>query len=209
VKSWFQYFYRKSRKKQVKSSDDMILLGKKVLFFLFFMSLLLYPHYSPYSHITHDMTWFSHFFWLYSFVVNQTLGIIHESGHGICYLFSCPKFVMVLNGTLFQVGFPLGVAYYYRQRKNLFAYYTTLFIIGISLQYTAWYISTANEGRIVPATKSFLGVDGYHDFYYLLKKIGLLSFYSEISFIVQGAAYGLMIYAVWKMFHASFGSPRG
>jgi len=177
---------------------------KKSLFFLFTFFLLLYPHYSPYA--DHMTTWVSHLFSLYSFVVNQTLGIIHESGHGVCYILPCPQFVMVLNGTLFQIGFPLGVAYYYRLKKNFFASYIALFITGISLQYTAWYISTVNEGKIVPASKSFLGVDGYHDFYYLFEKIGVLPFYAEIAFFVKSIAYGVMIYAVWKMFLEAFAS---
>lgn len=134
------------------------------------------------------------------FISNQTLGMIHEGGHGVCYILPCPGFIMVINGTLFQLLFPLGIAYYYKRKGNFFASYIALFFVGFSLQYTAWYISTAGEGLHLPAAKSFLGVDGYHDFNYLLSTIGLLAYNFLISGLTKLVAYGLMLWAVVKIF---------
>jgi len=147
---------------------------------------------------------FKMFFQFYFFVSNQTLGMVHEAGHGVCYILPCPRFMMVINGTLFQVGFPLGIAYYYKNKMNAFGTYIALFFTGFSLQYTAWYISTSHEGSHVSAAKSFLGVDGYHDFNYILNIFGLLPYDSLISTMVKTFAYMLMFYAVIKMFVRAF-----
>jgi len=120
----------------------------------------------------------------------------------------CPEFIMVLNGTLFQVLFPAGVAYYYKKKGNRFAMYIALFFVGFSLQYTAWYISTAHEGLILPAHKSFLGVDAYHDFNYLLSAMGLMQYESLISGLTRLVAYLLMIIAVLGMFFGAFSNKN-
>ena len=179
--------------------------AKKSLVLIFAVWLLLFPTLSPFEpHHANAHTLLQNIFNLYFFIVNQTLGIIHEAGHGVCYLLPCPEALMVANGTLFQVGFPLLAGYYYKKRGDLFALYIAYFFTGFSLQYTAWYISTAHEGLILPASKSFLGVDGYHDFNYLLDAVGLLPYDSVISGIVRGAAYLLMLSAVVKMFFYAY-----
>lgn len=147
-----------------------------------------------------------YFFTLYQFIINQTLGIVHEGGHGVCYILPCPKFMMVLNGTLFQWFFPLGIAYYYKRKGNLSAFYAGLFILGMSMDYTSWYMSTAHEGAILPAYKSFLGVDAMHDFHYIFSTLGVLSYESLISGFTKVVAYLLMIFAVFGMFFDAFAS---
>jgi len=57
---------------------------------------------------------------------------------------------------------------------------------------------------MVSASKSFLGVDGYHDFHYILSTLGLLPYESLIAAIVKFVAYVLMYYAVFKMFFEAF-----
>ena len=141
---------------------------KQVVFWLILLFFLLYLKYKPYTsnqEIIKGTT--EYLFYLYHFIINQTIGIVHEGGHGICYLFPCPRFIIVVNGTLFQWLFPLGVAYYYKKHQQMVGYFLGIFILGISLDYTAWYMSTAQESAIVPASKSFLDVDGIHDFHYL------------------------------------------
>ena len=170
--------------------------------------LLLFPHHAPWEPAYEQNSGLlQQIFILYFFIANQTLGIIHESGHGVCYILSCPEFMMVLNGTVFQVLFPAGIAYYYKKKGNLFAMYIALFFVGFSLHYTAWYISTAHEGLILPAHKSFLGVDAYHDFNYMLSAMGLLAYESLIAGLTRFVAYVIMIIAVLWMFFDAF-SPK-
>ncbi len=44
--------------------------------------------------------------------------IVHEAGHGVCYLLPCPQFLTFLNGTLFQLALPIIFIYYYYKRGN-------------------------------------------------------------------------------------------
>ncbi len=202
----FKYLHTKNSKKEGKhSSLEVTPLAKKVLLLLFVVFLLLFPHYAPWeSDRTQDNTILGQIFMLYFFIANQTLGIIHESGHGVCYILPCPEFFMVLNGTLFQLLFPAGIAYYYKRKGNRFAMYVALFFVGFSLHYTAWYISTAHEGLILPASKSFLGVDAYHDFNYLLTAMGLMQYESFIAGLTRFMAYLIMVVAVIGMFFGAF-----
>jgi hypothetical protein len=143
-------------------------------------------------------------FILYQFIITQTLGIVHEAGHGVCYLLSCPQFFMVLNGTLFQWLLPLGIGYYYKKRGNLMAFYIGVFILGISMDHTAWYMATAHQGPILPAHKSFLGVDAIHDFHYLFSSLGVLAYTSFIAGVTKTAGILLMIGTVIAMFFEAF-----
>ncbi len=147
-------------------------------------------------------------FFIYHFIINQTLGIVHEGGHGICYILPCPQFLMILNGTLFQWLFPLGVGYYFYKKGNLMAFYMGLFILGISMDYTSWYMSTAHEGLHLPASKSFLGVDALHDFNYLFTALGVLPYEALISGITKMFAYLLMLGAVIAMFFEAFSNEK-
>lgn len=204
--SYFKHFHPKNSKKESKrSSSEATPLAKKVLLLIFVIFLLLFPHYAPWEvDYTQDNTILKQIFTLYFFIANQTLGIIHESGHGVCYILACPEFVMVLNGTVFQLLFPAGIAYYYKRKGNRFAMYIALFFVGFSLHYTAWYISTAHEGLHLPASKSFLGVDAYHDFNYLLTAMGLMQYESFIAGLTRFIAYLLMVISVIGMFFGAF-----
>jgi len=197
------------KKKKEKKSDSISKHTEIFVAFLFLFFLLLFIQYAPYiqSH-SQNHTWSEQVFQLYFFIINQTLGMVHEAGHGVCYILPCPRFVMVINGTLFQIAFPLGIAYYYKRKMHHFAMLISLFFTGFSLQYTAWYISTSHEGAFVPASKSFLGVDGYHDFHYILNVLGLLPYDSLVSGLVKVCAYILMFYAVGKMFVLAFSQTK-
>jgi len=195
----FRYLHRDGEeRKQVLHC--LTVNTKRLIVIIFVLFLLFFPHYAPWEPgYEQNHGFMQTIFTLYFFVVNQTLGIVHEGGHGICYLLLCPEFVMVANGTLFQLLFPGLIAYYYKRKGNLFAALIALFFVGFSLQYTAWYISTAHEGLILPASKSFLGVDGYHDFNYILSTVGLLPYDSLIAGMTRFVAYLIMIVSVIGM----------
>lgn len=183
--------------------------AKKALFILFILFLLLYLNYKPYASTPHQITRITEYlFAIYQFIINQTLGIVHEGGHGVCYILSCPKFVMVSMGTLFQWAFPLGIALYYRKKGNTIAFLIGIFILGISMDYTAWYMSTAHEGAILPAHKSFLGIDALHDFHYIFSTLGVMGYASLISGFTKAVGHLLMIGAVVGMFFEAFSNKR-
>jgi len=87
-------------------------------------------------------------------------------------------------------------------------FYMGLFILGISMDYTAWYMSTAHEGLYLPAHKSFLGVDAYHDYNYIFSALGVMAYESLISGITRTIAYLLMIGSVFVMFFEAFSNKR-
>lgn len=89
------------------------------------------------------------------------------------------------------------------------AFLIGVFILGISMDYTAWYMSTSHEGAFLPAHKSFLGVDALHDFHYIFSTLGVLSYESLISDMTRVTAYILMIISVIKMFFEAFSNERG
>ena len=179
--------------------------AKKALFIIFFISLVLFSKFAPYGNTqliadTIDKKIFT----LYFFIVNQTLGIVHEGGHGVCYLLHCPEFFTAANGTIFQLLFPFLIGYYYKKKKHIFKWLIAIFFLGISLHYTAWYISTADQGLFLPANKSFLGVDGKHDFNYILSSLNILKYNHLISGIFRFIAFCIMIYSVVYMFLLAF-----
>lgn len=183
--------------------------AKKAVLGIFLFFLILYVQYKPYSHTVHTPSGLlEHLFILYQFIITQTLGIVHEAGHGVCYILPCPKFVMISMGTIFQWAFPLGIALYYRKKENTIAFLIGLFILGISIDYTAWYMSTAHEGALLPAHKSFLGVDALHDFHYIFSSLGVLGYESFISGLAKVTAHLVMIVAVIGMFFEAFSNQK-
>lgn len=179
--------------------------AKKAVTALLVIFFLLFPHYSVF--LGHPGTmhgWIESLLRLTSFVANQTLGIVHESGHGICYLLPCPQILTAAMGTIFQWLFPAGVAWYYWHRGERFGAMVALFFLGFSMQYTAWYISTAHEGRILPAARSFLGVDSYHDFHEILSHFGILRYDGLIAGLTRFAAYMVMVVSLIGMVLEAF-----
>ena len=175
--------------------------AKLLISLIFLVLLILFPAYSPMTGTRgDDGTITSTIFNLYFFIIDQTLGIVHEAGHGVCYILPCPEPLMVANGTIFQLLFPSLIAYYAKRKGEIFYSFVALFFVGFSLYYTSWYISTSDRGPIVPASESFLGVDGYHDFHYLLGHLGLLSHYRGISDLFRVISYAIMIFSVVSMF---------
>ncbi len=63
---------------------------------------------------------------------------------------------------------------------------------------------SAHEGLILPAHKSFLGVDAIHDFNYMLSTMGLLAYESLIAGLTRFVAYLIMFIAVIGMFFDAF-----
>jgi hypothetical protein len=205
-KNPFKHLYEDKDEAEQSGSSHIV---KKVTLAIFVLFLLFFPHYAPWepSYQKGDSL-LQIIFTLYFFVANQTLGIVHEAGHGLCYILPCPEFLTMANGTLFQLLFPGLIGYYYYKKGNRFAAFIALFFVGFSLHYTAWYISTAHEGLILPAHKSFLGVDAIHDFNYMLSKMGLLAYESLIAGSTRLVAYLIMLIAVTGMFFDAFSNTK-
>ena len=206
----FKYLHEDhAEREQTESSLHSKIMAKRVTLGIFVAFLLLFPHYEPWEpSYEQDGSLVQMIFTLYFFVANQTLGIVHEGGHGVCYILPCPEFLTMANGTIFQLLFPGLIGFYYYRKGNLFAALIALFFVGFSLQYTAWYLSTAHEGLVLPAHKSFLGVDAIHDFNYMLTKMGLLAYESMLAGVTRFVAYMIMLISVIGMFFNAFPNNR-
>ncbi|MDR2151996.1 MAG: hypothetical protein LBO72_04160, partial [Helicobacteraceae bacterium] len=159
--------------------------AKKTTTVILIIFMALFTVYAPYERkVIYPDGFLEHVFTLFYFVVNNVFMIVHEAGHGVCYILRCPEFITAANGTVFQLGFPYLLGFISKKQGNIFGYFMGLFFLGFSMQYTAWYISTAHEGLRLSASKSFLGVDSFHDFNYILSTLGLLSANWFISVLV-------------------------
>jgi hypothetical protein len=69
-------------------------------------------------------------------------------------------------------------------------------------------MSTAHEGLLLPAHKSFLGVDAIHDFNYIFSTLGVLNYESLISGMTRIIAYFLMVGSVIGMFFEAFSNEQ-
>ncbi len=183
--------------------------AKKFLAVLFFLSFLMFAKYAPYSDaqlIADNLG--KQLFTLYFFIVNQTLGIVHEGGHGVCYILHCSEFITAANGTVFQLLFPFLVGYYYKRRGQLFIFLIGLFFLGVSLHNTAAYVLSADQGPYLPASKSFLGVDALHDFNFILSQLHILEYNKLFAGLLRFTAFALMIYSVGHMYILAFFSTK-
>ena len=183
--------------------------AKKFLALLFFFSFLMFAKYAPYSdtQLVGDSLG-KQLFILYFFIVNQTLGIVHEGGHGVCYILHCSEFITAANGTVFQLLFPSLVGYYYKRRGQFFIFLIGLFFLGISLHNTAAYVLSADQGPYLPASKSFLGVDALHDFNFILSQLHILDYNKLLAGFLRFVAFCLMIYSVGYMYILAFFDNR-
>jgi len=189
---------------------DRAPLSHKVAVIVLACFMLLFFKYRPYEHSGFiPQSTVDNLFALYFFISNQTLGMVHESGHGVCYLLGCPLFISTLNGTVFQLLFPLLAGYYYKRRGQRLGWLIGLFFLGFSLHYTAWYMSTAHVRSIVPASEAFLGVEGLHDFNYIFSQLHLLQYNRGIARVTQLGATLIMLYATLRMLlHAFWPAPQ-
>jgi len=116
--------------------------------------------------------------------------IVHESGHGVCYLLSCPEFLTFANGTLFQLALPLIAIFYYKKRQNTLGIGLGLMWFAQNLIYVAWYMSYAQTPNKYPF---FLGGSATHDFWYMFSQLGLLEYDGFISGVVRVLAVILLL----------------
>jgi len=122
-------------------------------------------------------------------LVNGANMIVHESGHGVCYLLSCPQFMTSLNGTLFQLLLPMIFIFYYYKRANPLAVGLGVLWLAQNLVYVAWYMSYAQTPNKYPF---FLGGAATHDFWYMFSQLGILEYDGLIAGVVRAVALLLL-----------------
>ncbi|MBI3726148.1 hypothetical protein HY251_19640 [bacterium] len=130
---------------------------------------------------------------------------IHELGHFVFRPFG--EFVSICGGSLFQCLVPfIGLAMFLRQRD----YFAAAFSFGwlsTNLFYVATYCSDARSMQIPLLSPG--GGDAYHDWNYILDRMGLLRFDHALAFLMRGAAaLSALVFLVvgsWLLWHMARG----
>jgi hypothetical protein len=112
--------------------------------------------------------------------------VIHEAGHMLFRWFG--EFLMVIGGTLGQLGVPAGIAVYFYLRSERFSSAVSLFWFGQNFFNISNYIKDA-QAMEMPLVSIGGGEDTIHDWNYLLLKFNVLRHDHAIgsSFVVIGA----------------------
>ena len=134
-------------------------------------------------------------------LINGANMIVHEAGHGICYLLPCPQFFTALNGTLFQLALPVIFIYYYYKRENKILAGLGSVWLAQNLVYVAWYMSYAQTPNLYPF---FLGGSAIHDFWYIFSQLGVLEYDWLISGFVRVVAVILLFCSYMYLLYISF-----
>ncbi len=134
-------------------------------------------------------------------LINGANMIVHEAGHGICYLLPCPQFFTFLNGTLFQLTLPIIFIYYYYKRENKILAGLGSVWLAQNLVYVAWYMSYAQTPNLYPF---FLGGSAIHDFWYIFSQLGVLEYDWLISGFVRVVAVILLFCSYMYLLYISF-----
>lgn len=109
------------------------------------------------------------------FILDHFNLLIHEGGHGIFSLFG--GFIYTLGGTLMQITLPLIFIYYFLSHRKKAGVQISLVWLGQNLMNISVYAADAQE-RNLPLLG---GNKVYHDWHYLLGKMGLLEYDNNIA----------------------------
>ena len=134
-------------------------------------------------------------------LINGANMIVHEAGHGVCYLLPCPQFFTSLNGTLFQLALPVIFIYYYYKRENSILAGLGSIWLAQNLVYVAWYMSYSQTPNLYPF---FLGGSAIHDFWYIFSQLGVLEYDWLISGFVRVIAVILLLCSYLYLLYISF-----
>ncbi len=122
------------------------------------------------------------------FMQNVNL-IFHEAGHVLMTLFG--RILMLLGGTIFEIGIPLLVAVYFFLKRQYFSASVTLWWTSTALLSVSIYASDARE-RLLPL---ITGDRATHDWFQILGHYNLLEYddtVGNIFFFLGSLTLGLM-----------------
>jgi len=125
----------------------------------------------------------------YTLIDNANL-IIHEAGHFFFSFFG--SFIHAAGGTLMQILFPSFISFYFLRNGYRTGVQVFVFWLGQNLINISVYAADA-ETRILP----LLG-NGKHDWYYMLRELGILGQSEFVGIFFFGMA--ILILAISLLF---------
>jgi hypothetical protein len=123
--------------------------------------------------------------------------IIHETGHLLFMLF--PQFVYILGGSFFQIFVPCFALGYFILTHQKLATIFSLFWIGNNIINVAVYIKDSQAMRL----PMFLGMNGIHDWNWLLTQMNLLEYDWLIGNMVFGCGIIFLLISICWLVIAS------
>lgn len=117
----------------------------------------------------------------YGLIDNADL-VIHEAGHVFFMLFG--KFIYTAGGTLMQIIFPLGLCIYFFYNMYRTGVQVCLLWLGQNLINISVYAADARAHKL----HLLGGSKVYHDWTYLLSRLGLLEYDIEAGYLFLGLA---------------------
>ena len=115
---------------------------------------------------------------------------LHEAGHPLVGLFS--ERLMVYGGTLFQLGFPLAVAWHFHRREHAVGVAAAGVWLGENLLNVARYVADA-RAQVLPLVGG-----GEHDWTEILSRWGMLASDVRLAGLLRLAATLVILGAcVW------------
>ena len=130
--------------------------------------------------------------------------IAHEAGHLLFGYFG--EFMMVIGGTLGQLLVPVGIAYYFAARQELYSASVGLFWLGQNMFNISVYIKDAAAMEL--PLVSIGGGDAIHDWNWLLLKFNLLAWDRQIGNFVFGLGILIIVVSVALSFYFSYAEDK-
>lgn len=126
----------------------------------------------------------------YTWIDNVDL-IIHEAGHLFFFFFG--KFIYTLGGTLMQLIIPGILVHYFHRHEYRTGTQVSLLWMGQNFVNISVYAADARARRL----PLLGGKSVYHDWNYMLDKLGLLQYDAEVGYFFVGLAVITFIISVF------------
>lgn len=119
--------------------------------------------------------------------------IFHEAGHPLMMFFG--RFLHVAGGTIFQIGIPVLISFYFWRREEFFSASLTLFWVGQNFISASVY-----AGDAIIQVLPLLGDDGSgagHDWTNMLSMLGILKYTPIVASILFYTGFLIMLIALY------------
>ncbi|GBD91741.1 hypothetical protein BMS3Abin04_02473 [bacterium BMS3Abin04] len=124
------------------------------------------------------------------FILDHLNLLFHEGGHGIFRIFG--KFIYTAGGSLMQIIIPSLFIYYFLSNKKRIGAQISLFYLAENLMNIGVYAADA-RARKLPLLG---GNKVYHDWHYLLNKLGILDYCQAVGFLFFYSAIAVLIIGI-------------
>jgi voltage-gated potassium channel Kch len=131
-------------------------------------------------------------------IVNWINLVFHEAGHTLLFFFG--DFVHVLGGTLFQIGIPLGIVFYYLRNREYFSAAIILMWVGQAFVDVSIYAGDAIRQEL----PLLGGENAEHDWFNMLSDLGILHHTNTVAFTLETMGFVILTFSILWAFYNVF-----